>query len=712
MLAIFKRDFKSYMHSFIGPLFIGVVVALFSLFFIMFNLLGLSNNINGALYNLGYWGLMFTIPILCMRAFSEERRSKTDQMILTAPVSVYSIVIGKFLAISTVFAIPTALFCIVPVVLTKFGTIPFIWNYTSLLGFFLYGIMLIAICLFISNLSDNPLICAVISIITIVICNLSVNFYDKSNSQVLKTILASTIDFSTRMANMMTGNCDITSVVYFITVTILFLFLTVQIIQKRRYSVSKKNFSISAYSTVSIIVMISVVIAANMAALQIPDTFREIDVTAQNIYSLSDATKNVVTGINDDVTLYFFAKEDDNNNSTKDQGIEKVLKHYTALNDHIKLEYIDPVINPQLAKKYTDSDINYSSVIVVNENTGRSRVVNYNDMYETSVNYQTYQQTVTGYDTEGEITYALQYVCLPEDKLMKAYVVTGHKEGNFSDSFNDVISKDNMDITEISLLTTTEIPSDCDLLILNSPAVDYNEQEADAVIKYLDNGGNVLITTYYQTNGSLDNFGKILDYYGVKVEPGVLMENDSNRYIASQTPYYLLPVVGNDDITNGVNSETTGAVFTPLSQPLSYTEKDGVTVTELLTTSDSAYIQYLSANAEDNLQMSNAGKWDIGLKAVKTLDSGSSTAVIYSSADMFTDQADQMVHGNNLILFGNTLKSLVSFDVELVTIPSKAADSPITMAGQTAIFFMLIMLLTVVLIFASGLGVWISRRKR
>ena len=155
MLAIFKREFKSYLHSFIGPLFIAAVLGLFSMFFILFNIMNLSNNINGALYNLGFWGLMFMIPILCMRAFSEERKNKTDQMILTAPVSVGSVVLGKFLAIVAIFAIPTAVFCLFPLIMSAFGDVPLLWNYTSVLGFFLYGVMLIAVCVFISNLSDN-----------------------------------------------------------------------------------------------------------------------------------------------------------------------------------------------------------------------------------------------------------------------------------------------------------------------------------------------------------------------------------------------------------------------------------------------------------------------------------------------------------------------------------------------------------------------------
>ncbi len=708
MLAIFKREFKSYLRSFIGPLFIAAVLGLFSMFFILFNIMSLSNNINGALYNLGFWGLMFMIPILCMRAFSEERKNKTDQMILTAPVSVGGIVLGKFLAIVAVFAIPTAVFCLFPPILSAFGDVPLLWNYTSILGFFLYGVMLISVCVFISNLSDNPIICAVISIIVILICNLSPNFYSSSSSELVKNIFSSTIDISTRMSNMMTGTCDITSIIYFVSVTALFLFLSMQLIQKRRYSVSKKNFSISAYSTVTVIVMAVVVVAANMAALQIPDNIREADVTSQNLYTLSNDSKEIVKGIGDDITLYFFAKEDDSEQKTKDEMIEKILQQYAGSNDHITLKYIDPVLNPQFAKKYTDNNLSYSSVIVVNETNGRSKVVDYNDMLETQIDYKTYSQSVTGYDIEGEVTYALQYVCLSDDDLLNAYAITGHNEQTFAGAFSDVISKNNMTVNTLSLLTEEKVPDDCELLIINQPVIDFSEEEAQKIIDYLNTGKNALIVTFYQTQSHLENFGKVLAYYGVSLEDGAIIENDGERVIAGLDPYYILPVIGSDDITNGISSEGYGSVFAPLSQGMSYEAVDGVTVTELLKSSDNAYVQYL--DSADN--KSETKQWFVGLKAEKELDSGSSTAVIYTSGDMFTEAADQMVSGNNVRLFSNTLNSLVTFDTELVSIPVKQIDSPLYINGKNAILIICGLAFIVLATFVSGLAVWLVRRRK
>jgi ABC-2 type transport system permease protein len=315
---------------------------------------------------------------------------------------------------------------------------------------------------------------------------------------------------------------------------------------------------------------------------------------------------------------------------------------------------------------------------------------------------------VTGYDTEGEITYALQYVCLSDDQLTKAYSITGHNEISFESKFSDVIDKNNMQVSELSLLTSEKVPEDCKLLILNTPLRDYTQDEVQKVIDYLDNGGNVLIITYYKTYEPLENFAQILNYYGVTVEDGVIIEKDPERVIAGSDPYYILPVIGSDTITSGISQEGYGTVFTPLCQPLSYTTDEKVTVTELLKSSDQAYVQYM--DAEDHV--SDNGTFLIGLKANKELDSGSSTAVIYSSGDMFSDGANEIVGGNNLRLFTGTLNSLVTFDTELVMIPSKLADSPLSITGKVAIAILAIMFAVAATLIIVGLVVFIVRRRK
>ena len=138
MLAIYKRELKSYFHSFIGLLFIGVMLFFVGLYYTVYNLYSGYPYFAYAISSVIFVFLL-AIPILSMRILSEERRNKTDQLILTAPVTVGQIIMGKFLALLTIFAIPTLIVCTYPLILSRFGSVPLGEAYLAILAFFLMG---------------------------------------------------------------------------------------------------------------------------------------------------------------------------------------------------------------------------------------------------------------------------------------------------------------------------------------------------------------------------------------------------------------------------------------------------------------------------------------------------------------------------------------------------------------------------------------------
>lgn len=162
MTAIYKREIKAYFHTFIGPLFIGATLFLLGIYFSVYNLFAGYSYIGYALSSIVFLFLI-TIPILTMRILAEERRQKTDQLILTAPVSVAGIVGGKFLALATIFAIPMGITCIYPLILSAFGEVDMGESYLAILGFFLYGLSCIAIGIFVSSLTESQVISAVLT---------------------------------------------------------------------------------------------------------------------------------------------------------------------------------------------------------------------------------------------------------------------------------------------------------------------------------------------------------------------------------------------------------------------------------------------------------------------------------------------------------------------------------------------------------------------
>ena len=138
MFAVFKREFKSYFQCVIGWLFVAALLALYGLYFYVYNLM---QGYPYIYYTLSAITIIFLIavPILTMRSFAEDRKNKTDQLMLTAPVSLGKLVFGKYLAMVAVFTIDIAIIAITPLILSIFGTVPMGESYISIFAFWLYG---------------------------------------------------------------------------------------------------------------------------------------------------------------------------------------------------------------------------------------------------------------------------------------------------------------------------------------------------------------------------------------------------------------------------------------------------------------------------------------------------------------------------------------------------------------------------------------------
>lgn len=157
MLAIYKRELRSYFYSMTGCVFIAFLVMFTGIYFMAYNL------------NAGYPYFAYTlsgslivflvgIPLITMRSFSEDRRTKTDQLLLTAPVSLTKIVFGKYLAMVTVLAIPNLIFCLFPLLIKMQGTAYLLVDYSSIAVFFLLGCVYMAIGMFMSALTESQII--------------------------------------------------------------------------------------------------------------------------------------------------------------------------------------------------------------------------------------------------------------------------------------------------------------------------------------------------------------------------------------------------------------------------------------------------------------------------------------------------------------------------------------------------------------------------
>ena len=164
MFAVYKREFKAYMSNVYGWLFMAVLLLFVGFMMFLENLVGGAPNIEYALLDSEYV-LLLMIPILCMRSMAEDKRNKTDMFYLSLPMKTSAVVLGKYFALLTVYAIPCAVIAAYPVLLGMFGTVNFLGAYSALLYFFLLGAALIAVCQFLSSLTDNLVVAAVLGVL-------------------------------------------------------------------------------------------------------------------------------------------------------------------------------------------------------------------------------------------------------------------------------------------------------------------------------------------------------------------------------------------------------------------------------------------------------------------------------------------------------------------------------------------------------------------
>ena len=171
MTAIFKREFRSYFTGMVGYAVAAVSLFFLGLYFTNRNLLYQSSDFAGVLYTTTLI-LLFLLPAISMRSFAEERRARTDQLLLTSPVSIPAIVAGKFLAQLAVFCVPLTAAAVMPLILTAFGKVSLISAYAALLGYILLGGACLAVGTFISCLTENQIVAYLATFVVLLIAYL------------------------------------------------------------------------------------------------------------------------------------------------------------------------------------------------------------------------------------------------------------------------------------------------------------------------------------------------------------------------------------------------------------------------------------------------------------------------------------------------------------------------------------------------------------
>ena len=462
------------------------------------------------------------------------------------------------------------------------------------------------------------------------------------------------------------------------------------------------------YSVGLTAVVVAIVVVVNLIFGQLPEKYRSIDVSNSKIYEITDTSREFLKDLDTEVKFTVLAVQEET-----DERIRTFLSKYASLSKHIKVEWIDPVLHPSALQDYDASE---NSIIVSCEETDRTTAVTFDQIVV--VDYSSYYYTGSisenEFDGEGQLTSAVNYVTSEEEKQI--YRTAGHGESTLPANITELMDKNNYTVSEWNLLMNQDIPEDCDLLLMNAPANDLTEEERDAVLSYLAEGGKMMLLLGETNATELPNLATVMKEYGMEAADGYIA--DPQRCYQGNA-FYIFPMLSlSGDMAKGMASEM---VLLINADGLNLTDpaRDTISATSFMTTSNSG-----AAVTEET---QTDGTYTLGAVATETVsgngdesaeDGGNTDAqtketrlTVISSANMIDSQlTETFTTLENTTLFMNAVTA--NFDgVENLSIEPKSLAVQYNTIQHVGLLSLFAIFGIPLVILAGGFTVWFKRRK-
>lgn len=497
----------------------------------------------------------------------------------------------------------------------------------------------------------------------------------------------------------------------------------------------RKTIIVSKLLTILVVlVLIAAFVGLNfwIKSLDLP----EIDVTANKIYTLSDESKKALSSIDQDVKIYVFGIDEND-------SVVGLIKQYAQANDKITYEMLSKDTNLEKVQEFELED-GYSIIVI---ESGESKKI-----IDTSSDFHSYDYTTYAEVDTTEQTLTNSILGLSAANKPKVYFVEGHEEFGITTEDSGqaelgvlatYLKNEAFELSKINLTATGTVPEDCDVLAIMSPSKDFLENEAQAVIDYINKGGNIFLTQDVLTQGAqLPNMQKILDVYGVSVENGYILETDSNNVVAKY-PYIFKPQISSsNEITADINSDS--YMWLAYSEKLNFKSAEelenlNVTYEELLGTTDSAlFITDFSSDVNAAAESSQTGHCTIAALVTKTISEGTtseeateeetensdkieSKLVISANGRFITDYVVSEISnqyplsylGSNKDFAINSISALADKENGLTIRKNMAGTSYAFTASESQNRIVLVVIFSVpIIIILIGIIIWRQRKKR
>lgn len=450
----------------------------------------------------------------------------------------------------------------------------------------------------------------------------------------------------------------------------------------------------------------------------------EIDVTENKIYTLSDASKDAVSKIDENVKMYVYGFEENS-------SIISFIKQYTKANEHLSYEFLTEQSNLAKVQEYELSE-GYQIIILETETS--SKIIDSKEFY--SYDYTTGQEVDL---TEQTLTNSL--LSITTENKPKVYFTTGHDEYSIEEDLgvlNTYLKNESYIVSTVNLLTTGKVPDDCNLLMLMAPYKDLVEIEVNAILDYINKGGDLIITSDVgNITEGYANLQKIYDQFGVTLNhSGYVYETASNKMLSNYPSIFMPEVSASNNITADIYTD--GAIWLAYSGRLNFASEEqltalNVTREDILTSSENAlFITDISQNSAAAAETAEQGKSIIASVLTKTItpaveassglesqDAVESKLMIMASSNFITDYVIEQLSptypisylANNKDFMLNAISSL-TYREDTLKIRKDMATSTYTPTAEQHAMVLLIIFAVPIVIILTGILVWNFRRRK
>ena len=580
MIAIFKRELRAYFMLPLGYVFIGAAYFFTGFFFYTYNLLGATTD-TSRLFGQLFTAVLFLIPVLTMRLLSEERRLKTDRQLFAAPVSIGAIVAGKYLSALLVYAGAISGSLLATAALSGYGRPDWPVAAGNYIGLFLLGGALIAVCMFISSLTESQFIAAVggfaVGLVLLLLDAASLNMGSGAAQKLLFSV-----SFNNRYSPFTMGIFDFGAAIFFISVAALFIALTAASLEKRQ-SRAKPRFW--AY----VILLVASIPLLNAVVYELDDRYRlNADLTASSAYRLDQRSISILEGLDKPVDIYMLAVRRNFSGSPYMTQALNVMEQYPRYSPRLSFSLVDSAADPAFAARFSGRALDTGDMLVVCE--GNVKQLKLADLFNFTLSPEGTSMVIGSSRAEEALTSAIVSAASPTATI--AALLTGNAVKT-PHEFISLIENNNYEIIDVNPVTQ-DLPEGAGLALLFGPGADYTDNELKKLDDFLYNSGQYGKTLLYTADPSrppLPNIEAFLREWGVSVGDGAVYETDPNRTY-QYVPFYPVADYADSYYRNMLADRAT-VFLMPMARhmELLFTFKDNNTAETLLGFGGSAVVR-------------------------------------------------------------------------------------------------------------------------